>query len=238
MNNKELDELVDLCNFLGRDIYQIQAAGGNVSVKLNATQMLIKASGAKMKEVRANQGWLGIRYAHLPATFQSIFDREPSALKREIFYAKAIGGAAENSDKKPSMESGFHSVIQNKYTAHVHSIAGIILGMFPQPSAMETLQKIFTDLPDIYFVPASLPGFEVSYSIQKLKIQSSGKIHLFILKNHGLIWSGNNFDLLKKTIADFENYFDLKFQTKKYGFFHALGTSGCADKKIPQTKEN
>lgn len=235
----EMETFLGLCAMTGSDLYQSQAAGGNISVKLNASEMLIKSSGVRLEEVRRDFGWSVMRYQDLPQQLESLSSRRLSPLESEVEYARLIGDAGAAAGNRPSMEAGFHSVIRDKIVVHLHSIAGILLGLLPQQTALQRLEECFRGSVEIQFVPVHLPGFGVTDAIRKLHWNVSEKIRICILSNHGIVWSSMEADHLKKMILQFEDFFEKLFRVREYAPFHELGTENCRrqDKVSPKKDE-
>jgi ribulose-5-phosphate 4-epimerase/fuculose-1-phosphate aldolase len=231
--NQALNELITIGNYLGSDLYQVQAAGGNVSIKLDADQMLIKASGSRMKELQSQKGWTLLAYSRLPKVFTTIQKEYHRELERESQYADAIGKASLIPDRQPSMEAGFHAVIPDPYVIHVHSIAGIILGLFPESTIQNFLRECFSQAVEVILIPTCLPGFEVTDCIQSLVQTKTESARILLLKNHGVIWCGSQWTILKSLIDRFEAFFQEKWEFLKYPPLHEAGRLGCFQSTPP-----
>lgn len=229
----EIDELVELCKMIGSDIYQVQAAGGNVSIKVDTSYLYIKASGIRMYEVNEDFGWTKVQYADLRDKFLYLSKAEMERTQKEKIYAGIIAVGSIETGKRPSMETGFHSVISFKYVVHVHSISGILIGMMPKASATQFLKDCFGNDIQIYFIPVTIPGFEVTDKVRTLSSQVSQKPVLYLLENHGLIWGAPDIKILKKIIDKFQKFFEIKFRLKNFSYFHHLGSEKCSNRFEP-----
>jgi rhamnose utilization protein RhaD (predicted bifunctional aldolase and dehydrogenase) len=152
-----------------------QGGGGNVSVKLGAERMLVKASGAQLKDVTAENGYALVNYGNI---------------RRRI--AAGPGGEAEFSDficaqalpvrgvkaAKPSIETGFHALL-NTVVIHTHSVYANILNMSAEGHALG--QKLF---PGAEFIPYRSPGPQLCSAINDRA--RAGGPQVFFLANHGL----------------------------------------------------
>ena len=63
--------LASISSFAGNRFDLVQAGGGNSSVKLDDQQMLIKASGISLSEVKKDKGYVAVNY---PLIRRSIAD--------------------------------------------------------------------------------------------------------------------------------------------------------------------
>jgi ribulose-5-phosphate 4-epimerase/fuculose-1-phosphate aldolase len=97
-----LGALVRLSRRLGRDPLLVQAAGGNVSVKMENGAMLIKSSGARLRRLTRRDGWISAN-ARAVRIGLSKLGAHKSPLRRELGYAALLGSAAPTSGPRVSM---------------------------------------------------------------------------------------------------------------------------------------
>jgi ribulose-5-phosphate 4-epimerase/fuculose-1-phosphate aldolase len=152
-----------------------QGGGGNVSVKTGPERMLIKASGARLKDVTPAGGYALVNYGNI---------------RRRV--AAGPGGEAEFSDfiraqalpvkgvkpAKPSVETGFHALL-NTVVIHTHSVYANILNMSLEGAALG--RSLF---PSAEFVPYRAPGPQLCTAVNE-RARASGP-QTFFLANHGL----------------------------------------------------
>ncbi len=152
-----------------------QGGGGNVSVKIGAERMLVKASGVQLRNVSASGGYALVNYGNI---------------RRRI--AGGPGGENEFSDficaqalpvkgvrpAKPSIETGFHALL-NTVVIHTHSVYANILNMSAEGHALG--KELF---PAAEFIPYRSPGPQLCSAIND-RARASGP-QVFFLGNHGL----------------------------------------------------
>ncbi|MBI4351260.1 MAG: class II aldolase/adducin family protein [Elusimicrobia bacterium] len=152
-----------------------QGGGGNVSVKIGAERMLVKASGAQLKDVTASGGYALVNYGNI---------------RRRI--AAGPGGEDEFSDfiraqalpvrgvlsARPSIETGFHALL-NTVVIHTHSVYANILNMSAEGHKLG--REMF---PAAEFLPYRSPGPQLCSAIND-RARASGP-QVFFLANHGL----------------------------------------------------
>ena len=63
--NKHLRNFSKVSIEIGKRISYVQGGGGNTSVKFNKSQMAIKASGVKLKDITHEQGFSVVDYSML-----------------------------------------------------------------------------------------------------------------------------------------------------------------------------
>jgi ribulose-5-phosphate 4-epimerase/fuculose-1-phosphate aldolase len=153
-----------------------QGGGGNVSVKTGPERMLIKASGARLKDVTPAGGYALVNYGNI---------------RRRI--AAGPGSEAEFSDficaqalpvtgvrpAKPSVETGFHALL-NSVVIHTHSVYANILNMSEE--GYELGRRLF---PSAEFIPYRAPGPQLCTAVNE-RARASGP-QVFFLANHGLV---------------------------------------------------
>ena len=105
---------VELCQVLGENVAYFQGGGGNTSVKLENSRMVIKGSGLRLKDIQNADGYADVDYKAITNYMLNI------DLAEDVFNAKVM---ATNVIQKhrPSMETGFHAVLGN-YVVHSHSV--------------------------------------------------------------------------------------------------------------------
>jgi len=226
---KALKTLIALSRRLGRDRLLAQAGGGNISVKTGKGSMLIKASGARLENVSPKAGWVEADARALRAGLPRLA-RLKSPVARELGYAALIGRAARGAGGRPSMEAGFHAVIPDACVAHVHSAAGILLAMRPEKEALRRARAAAGPGVEARFLPACVPGLELTRLVARSlpKGRARGTATLWLLRNHGVIWSAGSPAALLDASDRFERALRAELGLRAYGAPHAAGARGCA----------
>ena len=182
-----LKQFVEFCHLVGACPDLVQSGGGNISVKLPDDEMLIKASGMDLSKISETEN-----YVHLKYQSPSLFHLKTPSLYR------------------PSMETGFHISLSQKFVLHTHSVWANILTCSEQGE--ELIKKLF---PMAAWIPYASPGKELGDLIELKKRD----YQLFFLQNHGLISTGETWqecwrlhcDVSEKvkeyfTLPDHENF--------------------------------
>jgi len=153
-----------------------QGGGGNTSYK-NGSEMLIKASGFRLDEVRATAGFVNVNYPPVVDCLRKNTSelKQPDADLKQLVNEQIIG------DKTflPSMETGFHAVL-NTCVIHTHPIVANLL--LCNEEGENKLKTIFKDTA-IAILPFLNPGYFLSKAIADLGEAPA----IIFLKNHGLI---------------------------------------------------
>jgi len=199
----EINKLIDISDYVGERFDLVQAGGGNTSVKIEKI-MFIKASGINLTELDMNKNYVGLEYSQ-----ELIYDDDKK--KREKISANRINESIIFLKcYKPSIETSIHSILK-KYVIHFHPI------QFNKISGCKDCKKILENIFENFcFVDYYTPGIDLALGIQKIYKNED----LIFLKNHGVIFTSNSYDvlidLIESTIIKLENYLKLDFNKYKY----------------------
>lgn len=155
-----------------------QGGGGNVSIKIGAERMLVKASGSRLKDLTPRAGWALVNYGNIKRRIAA--GAGSDAEFSEYIRAQALP-AAGVPPADPSIETGFHSLL-NTVVIHTHSVYANVLNMSEEGHALG--RRLF---PGAEFIPYRAPGPRLCTAINERARPSSPQI--FFLGNHGLLAS-------------------------------------------------
>ncbi len=188
MKNTNLEKLVSACKLIGADKGLVQGAGGNISLKEDAGNMLIKASGAMLVEVSLRAGIVNMDYQ---AAAERVREFGSGGVKptAESRFLAAIRKTRKGSfDQWPSMEAGFHAVLDDSIVLHTHPVGINLIACMQEGE--EILRRAAGDLP-VAWIPYRNPGLALAEEMRKRKGENA---KIWILQNHGLIVAGRTFD--------------------------------------------
>lgn len=185
-------DFLSLSREIGIDPMLVQGPGGNTSIKIDG-QMWIKASGTELAE----------------------------ALDRDIFVAvdpaKALAeldGAGDGSCRsalidpdgglRPSIETTFHALFDQKFVFHFHSVATICHAI-----AEEGRKSLAEKLSGLRWVtaPYRKPGISLTQAIRDAV--GTGDVQVVVLENHGIIIVGSTVEEVRDLIDEVEERLDL-----------------------------
>lgn len=174
---KESKELAEFSAAAGISPALTQGAGGNVSIKTADGNMLIKASGFRMREVSPDNGISLVSLAPLNKVLGNLSFTEhqlSSAISESV---RPLNGSL----LKPSVETGFHSMLGSA-VLHQHSIYANFISSCSSSASL--IAELF---PKAYFVTFAMPGYELCLEIKKALNGASAASGLLFLQNHGLV---------------------------------------------------
>lgn len=171
---------------IGSDPLQVQAAGGNTSIK-HGDMMWIKASGTCLADACNTDLFVPL---HLTALLDALAESDPRTEKSVDFVIQE-----HNPDQlRPSIETTVHAVLPQKVVVHVHCVDTIAVAI--QTNA----EALFGDLLAGFnwlWVPYRRPGLPLSKYISKAMSPGTDVI---ILGNHGLVVAADSVELAEELL--------------------------------------
>lgn len=178
-----IKELINLSKYAGMREDLVQAGGGNTSIKISDTEMLIKASGYQLADITEEKGYALVNYKIIENFFNDRnLDTIVKADEKKILSQAFICG------EKPSIETFLHS-ITGRVTLHTHPVLVNILTA--RYGGMKMLKQLF---PNSIVVEYATPGIELAVEYFDALKKHNEKANIIFLKNHGLIVSGESLD--------------------------------------------
>lgn len=173
----------------------VQGGGGNTSVKINSSKMLIKASGFFLEELDENNGFVCVKYNKILDKIKSITEISVNNENDLNIYTNNQKDDLPgfNFDKlRPSIETGFHALLK-RYVVHTHSVYSNIINC--SLGSRETLKDILNS-EDYIFIEYHSPGLGLTIAIREALEQHIAQfntipVYIF-LENHGLIVTSDN----------------------------------------------
>lgn len=183
----ELQELREFSADIGSDPLQVQAAGGNTSLKRDGI-MWIKASGTWLMDSLTQDNFVPLELARLSA---ALAEDDPDCESCLPFVRQDINP----SGLRPSIETSVHGLMPQRVVVHVHCVDTIAWAI--QADAERQAARLLSGLPYV-FIPYARPGLELAGAI-KARINSDTSI--LILQNHGLVVAADTVAAAKSLLA-------------------------------------
>ncbi|MBL0058737.1 MAG: class II aldolase/adducin family protein [Elusimicrobia bacterium] len=207
----------ELSRTLGQDLLLTQASGGNTSVKLDDQHFLVKASGLRLGEVTAEKGWVLADYQKIRNGVPTL-DKEEDVEAKSRAYQTLLASSTVTRGPKISLEAGLHALLPNPWVAHVHSIAGQLLGLMPEDEARRLAFSLLGEDLEFHWIPPAIPGHDLCAKTAKhLSASRSGKtLSLWILQNHGVAWGSHSDKNILAAVDAFEGPIRKRFGLDRY----------------------
>ena len=209
----EIDEFVRISKRLGRDPSLVLGSFGNTSVKTtDGRYMLIKASGTRLKDMTAENGW---RTVQTQKVLDILSDESLKALD------PAAGARLNNAlldtccdDKptglQPSIESFFHAIL-DRCVVHLHP--DCVLAVACAQDGPHYLKALFAHKHNKpLWIPYVGLGFtcakEILHHINAYRREHGHAPTTLVIQNHGLIISEKDTRAAKKRVEKTIKIFD------------------------------
>lgn len=199
-----LQDLIKISRFAGMREDLVQAGGGNSSCKnFSSNQMLIKASGYSLADVRENAAYSTIDFQKLRELFKKNAD------DKKILEAVVLSGS------RPSIETFLHALTDFPFCLHTH--ATVVNALTCRKDGEKILKNLF---PESSFVTYATPGMDLAQKFFAV-VEKNPKAKIFFLQNHGLIVNGETADEIisttEKIILTIEKFLSCE---KEFEAFH------------------
>lgn len=207
--SKWIQDLVLLSNKWGAKPNHIQGAGGNFSLK-EGQRLWIKASGFFLTEVSEKEGIASVDLDKMRSGLEDLFAKNLEPSKQEEALTRLTGEAArlfQNSIPRPSMETAFHTLFQEKVVMHTHAVSAMVLAC--RKNAAILAEKILPHSPvSAVFVGYGNPGFGLYEKLRSITEKLSPAPKVFVLESHGLLVTGDSVSEAEKNYEAFTTYLE------------------------------
>jgi len=190
---KEIQQLIEISQFYGRDSRFVIAGGGNTSYK-NAEKIWVKASGSSLAAI-TEEGFAVLDRAKLNLISDKVYST--NAAEREEQVKNDLAGATITKGKRPSVETSMHNVIDFAFVVHMHPT--LVNGLMCAKNAQADLQKLFGA--KTLYIEYTDPGYvlfkKVEDAIKAFRAEDGAEPAVIWLQNHGIFVAANSIEEVK-----------------------------------------
>ncbi len=185
---------VEMCAKIGAMKDYVQGGGGNASCKHDGNKMAIKASGFTIGEITETAGYADVDFIKIRAYHTDVPENELEVREKEStpFTMSCVFPNAEGNTLRPSVETGFHSLMK-KYVMHTHPVYANVITC--AAGGKELADKILADM-DFVWIPYINPGFSLTLAIKDAIDAYEAEKGVFpkviFLENHGLVTTSDD----------------------------------------------
>lgn len=183
----ELEPLLALSAYIGRDPMLTQASAGNTSMKIDG-RLWIKASGKWLADALQDDMFLPLDLAEA---------RNCVSQQRGID-TMTINSSGE--ELRPSVEAPLHAVLPQRVVVHVHSVNTLARAV--RLDACEHLETLLNGL-SWAWIPYVPSGPALAREIERV-LGSSSVRDVLILGNHGLVVCGDSCEAVEELLKQVE----------------------------------
>ena len=190
---KEIQQLIEISQFYGRDSRFVIAGGGNTSYK-NAEKIWVKASGSSLATI-TEDGFAVLDRAKLNLMSDKTYSA--NAAEREEQVKNDLADATITKGKRPSVETSMHNVIDFAFVVHMHPT--LVNGLMCANNAQTDLQKLFGA--KALYIEYTDPGYvlfkKVEDAIKAFRAEDGAEPAVIWLQNHGIFVAANSIEEVK-----------------------------------------
>ena len=190
---KEIQQLIEISQFYGRDSRFVIAGGGNTSYK-NEEKIWVKASGSSLAAI-TKEGFAVLDRAKLNLMSDKVYST--NAAEREEQVKNDLAGATITKGKRPSVETSMHNVIDFAFVVHMHPT--LVNGLMCAKNAQADLQKLFGA--KTLYIEYTDPGYvlfkKVEDAIKAFRAEDGAEPAVIWLQNHGIFVAANSIEEIK-----------------------------------------
>ena len=195
---KEIQQLIEISQFYGKDSDYVIAGGGNTSYK-NEEKIWVKSSGFALSSI-GEEGFAILDREKLEAISTNSYSSDSFERERQI--KNDLSDACITKDRRPSVETSLHNAIDYSFVIHMHPT--LVNGLMCGNNVEELTFKILGD--DVLYVPYIDPGYilfkDVESRIAKYRAKYGSDPKVILLQNHGIFVSSNSCDEVKEIYTD------------------------------------
>lgn len=181
----DLQQLVEISQFYGKDKQYVIAGGGNTSMK-TADKIWIKASGFALSDI-TEEGFAMLDRGKLEKILRGAYAEDPFQREREI--KDDLAASNFTKDRRPSVETSLHDLIQYKFVVHLHPT--LVNGLMCGNEAAVHVSKLFGE--KALYIQYTDPGYilfkEVEKQLQLYREKAGKDPAIILLQNHGIFVS-------------------------------------------------
>jgi rhamnose utilization protein RhaD (predicted bifunctional aldolase and dehydrogenase) len=189
----DLEALARYSARIGSDPEQVQAAGGNTSLKDGHT-LWVKASGLWLADAEK-------RDLFVPVDTAKVLDAIDSGSEDDVKAATIQG--QNPGGLRPSIETSLHALLPHRWVIHTHSVRTIALAI--QIDAEAQVAERLKGL-SWAWVPYTFPGLPLTRAIKDA--MDSRPIDIVVMGNHGLVVAGDDLETTAKLLEEVERRLD------------------------------
>ncbi len=181
--DNNIQDLIDISRKFGRNKDYIIAGGGNTSFK-DDKKIWVKASGTSMADIDEN-GFVCLDREKLKVLSTNNYSKNPSEREEQVKndLANAI---LYPEDKRPSVETSMHEIIQFPFVVHTHPT--LVNGLLCAKNSKELVSKYFGD--DVLYIEYIDPGYTLFKAVENalidFRIKKNREPSIIFLENHGV----------------------------------------------------
>ena len=217
-----LENLVKISQHYGSNKEFVIAGGGNTSYKTEEF-LWVKASGFPLATI-TEEGFAKLDRKKLALVKSKEYSKDSFEREREV--KDDLAAANLTPERRPSVETSMHDVINYSYVVHLHPTA--VNGIMCANDVEKYIEPIFGT--DTIYIPYIDPGYilfkEVDKQIEKYRAENGADPKVILLQNHGIFVSANTIeeieDIYTKIIENINSVVKKDIPSKEVGISNSV----------------
>jgi rhamnose utilization protein RhaD (predicted bifunctional aldolase and dehydrogenase) len=197
---------------LGQDPEQVQAAGGNTSLKADGV-LWVKASGLWLADALTRDIFVPVR---LGRVLEGIGGGESDPV------SPAVVAELNPEGLRPSIETTLHALLPHQVVVHTHSVRTIALAIRTDAEAQLTRRL---DGLDWLYVPYRKPGLPLTQLIAQRPRERP--VSIIVLGNHGLVVGAESVEAADRLLREVERRLEAPVRAAPAGDCAALAQAAA-----------
>ena len=205
---KEIEQLIEISRYYGRQKDYVIAGGGNTSFK-DEKNIYVKASGVSLASIDEN-GFAVLDRQAMKAISEKTYSQNVMERENQIKYDLLNARLHPEKGLRPSVEASLHNLIDYRFVVHTHHTK--VNGLMCSKEAESKTKELFGE--EVVYVPYVDPGYilfkEVESRILSYRAKTGKEPHVILLQNHGIFVAADTIDeihaIYKEVIAQLDPY--------------------------------
>jgi rhamnose utilization protein RhaD (predicted bifunctional aldolase and dehydrogenase)/NAD(P)-dependent dehydrogenase (short-subunit alcohol dehydrogenase family) len=190
----EIRDLIDISRYYGKQKDYTLAGGGNTSFK-DEKYIWVKASGAALATID-EEGFAVLDRKMVKVTGTKVYSADPQKRETEVKADLIAANIHPEKQKRPSVETSFHELIEYAFVVHMHPT--VTNSLTCSSLAREKTSELFGE-EAMYITYA--PGYELFKKVQEAMEPYREKFgrdpKMIFLENHGVFVSADSIDEIR-----------------------------------------
>ncbi|MDO5523995.1 MAG: SDR family NAD(P)-dependent oxidoreductase [Bacteroidia bacterium] len=190
---REIQDLISISQFYGRDSRFVIAGGGNTSYK-NDEKIWVKASGSSLATI-TEDGFAVLDRLKLNSMSEKQYSADSA--EREEQVKNDLAAATITKGRRPSVETSMHNAIDYAFVVHLHPT--LVNGLMCAQNAENDLKNLFGE--KVLYIEYTDPGYvlfkKVDDKIREYRAKFNEEPQVIWLQNHGIFVAANSIEEIK-----------------------------------------
>ena len=210
---REIEQLIEISRFYGKDKRFVIAGGGNTSYK-DDRQIWVKASGFALATIDRD-GFAVLDREKLRLLSEKSYSDDTDLREAEV--KSDLEAACITKNRRPSVETSMHNAINYAFVVHLHPTA--VNGLMCSRQAESKLRELFGD--EHLYIPYTDPGYvlfkKVEEAIAAFRAKRGKEPSVIWLQNHGIFVAADNIEEIRRTYDHILAVLDKEVKTAAHG---------------------